>query len=146
MCDLIEITGMTSSVGDNGALTGGWWAWLLSRGGRLVLLKVVLSAIPAYFMSLFRVPVGVCKRMEAIMRNFFLAWSRNIWDLGTCIGKMECGLPPHVGGRPRGQKSPTHQYDAAYEVGPQIDTSSIKYGHLSFDGQLRDSARLGAAL
>ena len=50
---------------------GGWRARLLSREGRLVLLKAVLSAIPTYFMSLFRVPVGVCKRMEAIMRNFF---------------------------------------------------------------------------
>ena len=50
---------------------GGWRARLLSRGGRLVLLKAVLSAIPTYFMSVFRVPAGVCKRIEAIMRNFF---------------------------------------------------------------------------
>ena len=40
-------------------------------GGRLVLLKAMLSAIPTYYMSLFRVLVGVHKRMEAIMRNFF---------------------------------------------------------------------------
>ena len=50
---------------------GGWRARLLSRGGRLVLLKAVLFAIPTYYMSLFRVPVGVRIRMEAIMRNFF---------------------------------------------------------------------------
>ena len=50
---------------------GGWRARLLSHGGRLELLKAVLSAIPTYYMSLLRVPVGVRKRMEAIMRNFF---------------------------------------------------------------------------
>ena len=48
---------------------GGWRAWLLSRGRRLVLLKAVLSALPTYYMSLFRVPVGVHKRMEAMMRR-----------------------------------------------------------------------------
>ena len=70
-----EITGMAASAGDNGAPTGGggggWWARLLSRGGRLVLLKAVRSTIPTYYMSLFRVPVGVRKRMDATMRNFF---------------------------------------------------------------------------
>ena len=50
---------------------GGWRARLLSRGGRLVLLKAVLSGILTYYMSLFRVPVGVRKHMKAIMRNFF---------------------------------------------------------------------------
>ena len=50
---------------------GGWRARLLSRGGRLVLLKAVLSAIPTYFMSVFRLPIGICNRMEAIMRRFF---------------------------------------------------------------------------
>ena len=50
---------------------GGWRARLLSHGGRLVLLKAVLSAIPTYFMSVFRLPVRIRKRMQAIMRRFF---------------------------------------------------------------------------
>ena len=37
----------------------GWQARLISQGGRLILLKVVLSAIPIYFMSVFRMPSGV---------------------------------------------------------------------------------------
>ena len=36
-----------------------------------MLLKAVLSAILTYYMSVFRIPAGVCKRMEAIMRRFF---------------------------------------------------------------------------
>ena len=54
----------------------GWWARLLSRGGRLVLLKAVLAAIPTYFMSIFRLSSGVRKRLEQLMRRFFWHGSR----------------------------------------------------------------------
>ena len=48
-----------------------WRARLLLRGGRLVLLKAVRAAIPIYFMSIFRMPVGVRRQLERIMRGFF---------------------------------------------------------------------------
>ena len=41
------------------ARLGGWRSHLLSRGGRLVLVKAVFSAIPAYFMPVFCMPAGV---------------------------------------------------------------------------------------
>ena len=50
---------------------GGWRGKLLSRGGRLVLVKAVLSAIPTYFMSAFRMPAGVRRRIESAMPSFF---------------------------------------------------------------------------
>ena len=50
---------------------GGWRGRLLSRGGRLVLVKAVLSAIPTYFMSAFRMPAGVWRRLKSVMRSFF---------------------------------------------------------------------------
>ena len=50
---------------------GGWQAWLLSRGGRLLLLQIVLAAIPIYFMAIFRLPEGVQHQIETIMRRFF---------------------------------------------------------------------------
>ena len=50
---------------------GGWRARLLSQGGRLVMLKAVLSAIPTSFMSIFQLPVGVRRRLETVMRGFF---------------------------------------------------------------------------
>nr|GEW56040.1 hypothetical protein [Tanacetum cinerariifolium] len=40
-----------------------WKAKTLSVGGRLTLVKFVLGAIPTYFMSLFKVPEGVLKRL-----------------------------------------------------------------------------------
>lgn len=48
-------------------------AFLLSRGGRLNLISVVFDALPAYYMSLFRVPRVVAEAIEKIMRDF-------LWD------------------------------------------------------------------
>ncbi|CAN1816063.1 Putative ribonuclease H protein At1g65750 [Linum perenne] len=48
----------------------GWKARLLSFGGRLTLLKSVLSSLPVYYMSLFRAPVSVVKRIESIQCRF----------------------------------------------------------------------------
>ena len=53
------------------ARLGGWRARMISRGGRLVLVKAVLSAIPTYFMSVFRMPSGVRHQLERTMRRFF---------------------------------------------------------------------------
>ena len=50
---------------------GGWRGRLLSPGGRPVLVKAVLSAIPTYFMLAFRMPAGVRRRIESAMRSFF---------------------------------------------------------------------------
>ena len=49
---------------------GGWRARLLSRGGRLILLKVVVAAMPIYYMLIFMMPAGVRRRLERIMRSF----------------------------------------------------------------------------
>lgn len=49
----------------------GWKSHMLSRGGRLVLVKSVLSAIPTYYMSIFRMPTRVRSRLDALMRRFF---------------------------------------------------------------------------
>nr|GEU43524.1 RNA-directed DNA polymerase, eukaryota, reverse transcriptase zinc-binding domain protein [Tanacetum cinerariifolium] len=49
-----------------------WKLKTLSIGGRLTLLKSVLGSFPLYHMSIFKVPMGVLKKMEAICRNFFI--------------------------------------------------------------------------
>jgi len=48
----------------------GWKCSYLSKGGRLTLIKSVLSSIPTYFLSLFPLPVSVANRLEAIQRKF----------------------------------------------------------------------------
>nr|GFA17279.1 RNA-directed DNA polymerase, eukaryota [Tanacetum cinerariifolium] len=48
-----------------------WKVKTLSIGGRLTLLKSVLSASPIYDMSIFTVPRGVLKALESIHNRFF---------------------------------------------------------------------------
>ncbi|GJU59172.1 RNA-directed DNA polymerase, eukaryota, reverse transcriptase zinc-binding domain protein [Tanacetum coccineum] len=48
-----------------------WKLKVLSIGGRLTLLKSVLTSIPLYHMSIFKVPMGVLNSLESIRRNFF---------------------------------------------------------------------------
>ena len=74
--------GQTSSgtrleAGDRqgGCQMGRWRLRLLSRRGRLVLVKAVLSAILTYFMSVFRMPARVRHWIEGAMRRFF--WRRS---------------------------------------------------------------------
>nr|GEX78691.1 RNA-directed DNA polymerase, eukaryota [Tanacetum cinerariifolium] len=43
----------------------------LSIGGRLTLIKSVLSSLPLYYMSSFKAPKSALNRLEAIRRNFF---------------------------------------------------------------------------
>ena len=42
----------------------------ISKGGRVTLIPSTLSSFPTYFMSLFRIPSLVCKRLEKIKRDF----------------------------------------------------------------------------
>ncbi|XP_026380197.1 uncharacterized protein LOC113274957 [Papaver somniferum] len=41
-----------------------WKRSYLSKGGRLIMIKSVLSSLPIYFMSMFQLPVYVAKEME----------------------------------------------------------------------------------
>lgn len=48
----------------------GWAANPLSIAGRLVLINSVLSALPVYFMSCFKLPAWVIRDIDRIRRNF----------------------------------------------------------------------------
>ena len=49
----------------------GWEGKLLSQAGREILIKAVAQALPTYTMSCFKLPIGLCHDMEALIRIFF---------------------------------------------------------------------------
>ena len=79
----------------------GWKAKILSKGGRLVLLSSVLSAIPTFYLSVFRIPARIEQRLSGIMRRFFWKWSTEgrglalvAWDdICTPIDQGGLGVP-----------------------------------------------------
>jgi hypothetical protein len=42
----------------------------LSIGGRIVLLKSVLYALPVYFLSFFKAPSGIISKLESLFKRF----------------------------------------------------------------------------
>ena len=76
----------------------GWKEKLLSQAGREILLKAVVQAIPTFAMSCFKLPVGLCDEIEALIRKFYwgqkgeqrkVHWKR--WDV-LCKPKAEGGM------------------------------------------------------
>lgn len=47
-----------------------WKASLLSKGGRLILIKAVMAVISNYLLSLFTILVSVANHMERMIRDF----------------------------------------------------------------------------
>jgi len=75
-----------------------WKSQFLSFGGRLILLKSVLSSLPVYFLSFFKAPTVIISSIESLFKIFFwgggevvrkIAWVH--WDT-VCLPKSEGGL------------------------------------------------------
>ena len=47
-----------------------WQAKLLSRGGRLVLLLSILAENPIFHLSMYKLPIGVGKRLDGLLSHF----------------------------------------------------------------------------
>ena len=54
----------------------GWKEKLLSQAGGDVLIKSVIQAIPTYTMSCFKLPKGLIKELEILIRKFWWGYSR----------------------------------------------------------------------
>ena len=46
-----------------------WEGKLLSQAGREVLIKAVAQALPTYTMSCFKLPIGLCHEIEALIKK-----------------------------------------------------------------------------
>ena len=46
---------------------------MLSAGGRIVLINSVLSSLPMFMLSFFRIPKGVLRKLDYYRSRFFLA-------------------------------------------------------------------------
>jgi len=51
-----------------------WKGKLISMAGRACLIKSVLSALPLYYLSFFKLPKSVCNELIKIQRNFLWGW------------------------------------------------------------------------
>jgi len=52
------------------AKLAGWKEQLISKGGKEILLKSVVQALPNYAMSIFKLPVSLCKSIEQKIAQF----------------------------------------------------------------------------
>ena len=66
-----------------------WKQKLLSQAGKEVMIKAVVQSLPTYSMSVFKLPVGLCKDIKAMIRKFW-------WGQGEAkknpLGEVECSL------------------------------------------------------
>lgn len=75
-----------------------WKNKCISFGGRICLIKSVLSSIPLYYISFYKAPISVIKNCHRLMKNFLwggsddnskIAWVS--WEK-ICRPKVEGGL------------------------------------------------------
>ncbi|KAJ3691252.1 hypothetical protein LUZ61_020416 [Rhynchospora tenuis] len=76
----------------------GWKGKLLSRAGRITLASAVLSAIPAYFMSVFKLPVWLVKSIDKVRRRFIWGMNAQGNQRIPLISWQNVCLPKVVGG------------------------------------------------
>lgn len=48
-----------------------WKAKLLTLAGKEILLKAVVQVIPSYSMSVFLIPISLCKYLNRLMQSFW---------------------------------------------------------------------------
>lgn len=53
----------------------GWKEKFLSKAGKEILIKTVVQALPHYAMSIFKIPVSVCRAIEKRIAAFW--WKQN---------------------------------------------------------------------
>ena len=75
-----------------------WKAKILSRAGRLTLIKSVLNSLLVYYTSIFRMPKAIAWKIVSIQRSFF--WGGSTGDRKGCprIKWSDIQIPKEMGG------------------------------------------------
>nr|GEW77578.1 RNA-directed DNA polymerase, eukaryota [Tanacetum cinerariifolium] len=74
-----------------------WKACMIFVGGRLTLIKPVLSSLPTYFMSLYKVPTSICSKLESMRNNFFIGGNIGVKKM-TWVSWNKCLASKKLGG------------------------------------------------
>ena len=75
-----------------------WKAKILSRAGRLTLIKSVLNSLPVYYMSMFKMPKAIASKIVLIQRSFFWGGPTENRKGCTRIKWSDIQLPKEMGG------------------------------------------------
>ena len=74
-----------------------WKGRSLSMVGRICLIRSVLSSIPLFFMSLFRLPSGVARKLVKLQRDFLWGWGADERKIAWAPWNLVC-KPHEFGG------------------------------------------------
>ncbi|GKC39913.1 RNA-directed DNA polymerase, eukaryota [Tanacetum coccineum] len=66
-------------------------------GGHLSLIKSVLGSLPTYYMSLYKVHVSICNKLESMRNNFFIDGDLGVKKL-ACVSWKKCMASKKRGG------------------------------------------------
>ncbi|XP_057733852.1 uncharacterized protein LOC130949032 [Arachis stenosperma] len=69
-----------------------WKAKVLSKAGKLVLIKSVINSLPIYYLSLYKMPNAVARRIISLQRKFF--WGKDDGRPGMALVKWEMVQAP----------------------------------------------------
>ncbi|CAL1404768.1 unnamed protein product [Linum trigynum] len=74
-----------------------WKSLMLSPGGKEVLLKAVIQALPTYIMSVFLLPLNLTNKMDSILKRFFWSGSMKKRAIHWCKAR-DLEIPKDEGG------------------------------------------------
>ncbi|XP_068486473.1 uncharacterized mitochondrial protein AtMg00310-like [Phaseolus vulgaris] len=76
---------------------GRWKGRFISMAGRICLIKSVLSSIPLFYLSLFKIPSIVLKKIVSLQRNFLWGWGSDGRKIAWAAWDKVC-KPKEAGG------------------------------------------------